>query len=55
MTRFLSTVLLAALLAGCTTTFGPGGGTAFTPYAGPNSTSDWFDGSGPRGASGGGP
>ena len=55
MTRFLFTALLAALLAGCTTTFGPGGSTSYTPNASTDSKTGWYDGSGPRGASGGGP
>lgn len=59
MTRILPVLflaaLLAALLAGCTVTFGPGGGTEFTPNPPNNQMGGWFDGTGPRGASGGGP
>ena len=55
MSRLLATVVLAALLAGCTVTFGPGGGTEYSPNPPNNQMGGWFDGTGPRGSSGGGP
>lgn len=55
MTRILCAFVLSTLLGGCTVAFGPGGGTEFTPNPPNNQMGGWFDGTGPRGASAGGP
>ena len=56
MTRFLALLLLSSLLCACTATFTPGNSRASWTQDAPDSwMGNFYSGSGPMGASGGGP
>jgi hypothetical protein len=56
MIRVIALFLLSAILCACTATFTPGSSKASWTQSPPNDwMSNWYGGSGPAGATGGGP
>ena len=55
MAKTLLALLLAALLTGCTSPAARGTPAAYDPTPPGDMLGGWYDGSGPRGRSGGGP
>ena len=55
MGRFLITLLLAALLAACAAVSDRSVAAAYKPTPPGDMLGGWYDGTGPRGRSGGGP